>query len=137
MRILAFLPLLLMLPNAFAQYKVDLRNTYTRLLCIVPMTGAGTPADPRRPEFAPVPGRTTGAVRSGIVAFTFLPSDDGKSALVEFVARDQAAFRPLMDAKRSDIRIFQKGKAKRADIEAEFRKLRKIFDLDNFGVTLQ
>jgi hypothetical protein len=101
------------------------------------MTGAGTPADPRRPEFAPLPARGTSAPDSGIVAFTFLPSDDGKSALVEFVARDQAAFRPILDAKRSDVRVFQKGKAKRADIEAEFRKLRKNFDLDNFGVALQ
>lgn len=68
------------------------------------------------------------------MAYTWLASDDGKSALVEFVARDHAAFVPLLSARRTDVKAFEKGKAKKADIEAEFRKHRKSFKLETLEV---
>jgi hypothetical protein len=42
-----------------AQHSVDPRNTYDRVFCVVPMIGSGTAADPRRPQYAPAPGRYT------------------------------------------------------------------------------
>ena len=57
-----------------AQPRVDPRNTYERLLCVAPMVGAGTAADPRRPAFAPLPGQAS-ASREGILAFTYQVSD--------------------------------------------------------------
>ncbi len=36
-----------------AQQRVDARNLYERVICIVPMAGRGTYEDPKRPLFAP------------------------------------------------------------------------------------
>jgi hypothetical protein len=58
------------------------------------MVGAGTSEDPRRPEYAPLPNSTTSA--DGIIAFSYQVSDDGQFALVEFVARNRAAFKELL-----------------------------------------
>jgi hypothetical protein len=71
-----------------AQRSVDPRNTYHRVIAVVPMIGSGTPTDPLRPKYAPAPGSST---PSGIVGFTQVPTDDGKAAIVEFVARTRAA----------------------------------------------
>jgi hypothetical protein len=116
---------------------VDPRNTYERLIMVVPMVGAGTYADPRRPLYAPLPpARGVAPSRSGIIAFCYQISDDGRSALVEFVARDRSGFKQILEDRRSDVKIFEKGKAKRAEIEAEFRKYKKNFDFDRFGVSV-
>jgi len=67
-------------------------------------------------------------------------SDDGQFALVEFVARDAKAFdRILADINVNininvNVKAFRKGKDKREDIEAEFRKHKKDFSFDHFGV---
>ncbi len=126
------------LPSLLSQPRVDLRNTYERLICIVPMIGRGTPDDPRRPLFVPprrgFPNATQG---QEIVAFTYQLSDDGRTALVELVARDRAAFNEILKNGRPDVKIFQKGRSKREDIEREFRKHKKNFDLNSFmGVSV-
>ena len=91
-----------------------MRNTHYRLLCVVPMTGKGTPADPRRPEYAPLP--SAGPTPTSIIAYTWQPTNDKKRALVEFVARDRAAFKAILEDRRPDVKVFEKGKAKKADI---------------------
>ncbi len=98
------------------------------------MVGAGTPADPRRPLYAPVPGERSPLDRSGIIAFTFVASDDGINALVEFVARERAGFEQILREKevRQDIKVFEKGKDKKEDIEKEFKKHKRNFRLDDF-----
>jgi hypothetical protein len=128
--------LILSLFPAFAQRKVDLRNTYERLVCVVPMIGAGTPSDPRRPMYAPVPGGQPS--RDGIIAFSYQLSDDGKFALVEFVARDHAGLAGILADKdlRTDVKVFEKAKTRRADIEKEFRRHKKDFDFSRFGVSV-
>jgi hypothetical protein len=118
--------------NALGQRSVDPRNLYERLLCIVPMTGSGSWTDPKRPLYAPSPAQMNPASRTGIIGFTHVLSDDGQSALVEFVARDAAAFAPILADK--GIKSFRKGKDKREDIETEFRKHKKDFSFDHFGV---
>lgn len=111
-----------------------MRNTHERVLAVVPMVGSGTPDDPRRPMYAPVPGGAPS--REGIIAFTSQISDDGKSALVEFVAHDHAGLQFILSEKgmRQDVKIFEKGKDAPGVIEAEFRKHKKDFDLSHFEV---
>lgn len=120
-----------------AQHPVDSRNTYQRLICVVPVVGSGTPADPRRPMYAPLPPqRGQAPSRTGIIAFTFQLSDDKRSALVEYVARDRSAFQAILADKSSNVRVFQKGKDKREDVLRELRKYKKDFDIDRFGVSV-
>jgi hypothetical protein len=73
--------------------------------------------------------------RTGIIAFTFLPSDDGKSAIVEYVAANTSAFSQIYADKT--LTIFEKGRDQKAVVEAAMRKYRKSFSLDNFGVTVR
>ncbi len=135
MRLLRIAGLLLIAASVtalFAEHKVQTRNLYERLICVVPMVGAGTPEDPRRPLYAPVPGGEPSP--DGIVAFGYIESDDGLQAVVELVARNRAAFKAIFEENRSDVRIFEKGKAKKDDIEREFKKYKKDFDLDELAV---
>ncbi len=116
-----------------AQRKVDLRNTHHRVLCVVPIVGKGTIDDPRRPMFAPA--RLSPRKRTGILAFTWEPADDGKNAIVEFVLSDPAALPELAQQARSQ--KFDKGNSRKEDVENEFRKHKKDFSLDHFGVAAQ
>ena len=100
------------------------------------MVGRGTDGDPRRPMFAPVRERGERPSRSGIIAYTFQESDDGRFALVEFVALDRAAFEPILADRNPDVKVFQRGTARKADIEAEFRKLKRNFDIERFRVNV-
>ena len=122
-----------------AQPRVDSRQTYERIVAVVPMTGAGTAADPLRPKYAPLPRLPAQAPsRAGILAFNYVMSDDGKSAIVEFVARDRAALLPILNDPQLAGKVFQKGTSKRADVELALKKYKKDFSLDKFaGVAVQ
>ena len=105
--------------SAFAQQRVMPGNTRERVLCVVPLVGAGTWADPKRPLFAPNPGEA-----SPITGYSWQPSDDGRFAIVEFVAAHPKDFADLL----ADARVakaFRKGMHKSADIERELKKYRK------------
>ena len=123
-----------------AQHKVDSRQLYERLYCVVPMVGTGTWADPKRPLYAPAPAQMNPASRTGIIGFTHVLSDNGQFALVEFVARDAKAFDNILADINANINLnmnvksFRKGQDKREDIEAEFRKHKKDFSFEHFGV---
>jgi hypothetical protein len=95
------------------------------------MVGAGTYEDPRRPL---VMGRPSQGLPAGIVSIRFEESDDGKTALVEVAARDKKALEALVGplSARADVKRFDKGKADRAAVEAEFRSKKQGFDLDRF-----
>lgn len=103
-------------------------------MAIVPTTGKGTFADPIRPQFAPLPTALNTKARSGILGFSFVLSDDGKYALVEYVARDHSAIQPILAT--PSVKSFSKGKDTRASIEAEFKKYKKDFDITHFGVRM-
>ena len=129
--------LLVSLSAAFAQQRVDPLNRYERLIAIVPMVGAGTDADLRRPQYAPPPSQMAAPSQSGaaaILGYTMVESDDGKFALVEFVAHDPAAFQSILAD--TSIKTFLKGRSKREDAEAEFKKLKKDFSIANFGLRM-
>jgi hypothetical protein len=77
---------------SLSQQQVDRTHSYHRILAIVPLTGSGTAADPKRPTFAPAP-TASAQDRGGIIAWQYQVSDDGTMAIVELVAADRGAFR--------------------------------------------
>ena len=121
----------------FGQERVDPRNMHERVWAVVPLIGSGSAQDPLRPKYAPLhPSPGTPPSTDGIIGFTMLLSDDGKHALVQFVALDRSAFKELFEDKSPEVKFFEKGKAKREDVEKEFRKYKKDFDFEQMGVTL-
>jgi hypothetical protein len=114
-----------------AQLSVDPRNTYHRVICVVPIIGSGTAADPHRPKYAPAPGS---AAPDGIIGFTQVSTDDGKSAIVEFVARKRSALLPILAD--TTIVSYEKGTASAAAIETALRPLKKGFSLVQFEAVM-
>jgi len=133
-----------------AQPRVDPRFTYHRIICVVPFTGSGTSADPKRPLYSPTPSAVAGQgsptptpattvtgppkAAPTIMAYMHVASDDGKFAIVEFVANDISAFATIMADK--SITVFVKGTDSKASIEVALQKYKKNFSLDQFGVVL-
>jgi hypothetical protein len=103
--------------TAAAAQRTEGGAVYERLVAIVPMVGAGTYDDPRRPAYVPehlLPGRgpvaataafatasAKGEAPRAIVGFHYELSDDGQFALVEFEATHTAAFESLRQAART------------------------------------
>jgi hypothetical protein len=114
-----------------AQRRVDPRNTYHRVICVVPLEGSGTAADPTRPKYAPWPASQDPA---GIMGFYFEPTDDGKSAVVEFVAQNRAALLTILSDKT--IQAFEKGIASQVTIDAAIQPVREDFSLETFGMVM-
>ncbi len=116
----------------FGQQSVDPRNTYHRIICVLPIIpGSGTPADPRRPKYAPAPGQLS---PDGIIAFTQVSTDDGKAAIVEFVARKRSAFSTILAD--TSVPIYEKGAQNTTAIEAALQKFKKGFSLVNFEAVM-
>jgi hypothetical protein len=111
---------------------VDPQNVYTHIITVVPFTGKGTYADPKRPLYLPA-SRASATSRTDILGFTYLPSDDGLFAIVEYVAVNKTALQPILSDKT--LTVFQKGVHSQAVIEAAMQKYRKGFSLNHFGVT--
>lgn len=138
-----FVCLMVLMRALPAQHRVDPRNMYERVLAIVPWTGSGTHADPRRPLYAPTPAQMIQppalpgklAARSGLLGFQCVESDDRKLALCEFVFANRTALQPIL----ADINVksFLKGKDKLDDAVAEFKKHKKDFDITRFGVIVR
>jgi hypothetical protein len=129
-----------MAATASAQPRVDPRNSYERVLAVVPLIGSGTHDDPIRPMFSPAPKAIDTVGRTGVIAYTYVLSDDGTLALTEFVLRDRKQVQPFLgsvSAGMANVNIFIKGVNTRADIEAEFKKYKKDFDSSKFGVMVQ
>ena len=61
-------------------------------------------------------------------------TDDGKMAIVHYVAVDPKAFAAILADKRPEIRVFEVGRHSRAEIETEMQKYRKDFSLDSLQV---
>jgi hypothetical protein len=123
--------LLAFAPALCAQRHVDPKNTYNRVIAVVSFVGSGTHADPKRPQYAPWPPSQD---PKGIIAFSYIPSDDGQHALVEFVARNRSAFQAIFNDK--SITVFEKGVASKAAIESALQQFRKNFSLDTFGTVM-
>ncbi len=129
------LTILFLLPISFAKYRVDPRYQHERVYAVVPLVGKGIAEDPVRPAHLPI--RPDGRIdpESGILGLTKQLTDDGKFALVEFVARNRSAFAGPFADKTPGVKFFEKGKIKKDDIEKEFRKFKKDFTIDGMGTT--
>jgi hypothetical protein len=135
-----------------AQPPVSPRNSYERILVILPIIGSGTAADPMRPSLIPPPGGATPNIlnitpttaanptpvaggpsypQNLILGYTWVPSDDGKFALTEIVMRDRSAFPAIMAL--PGVTAFIKGINKLADIQTAFQQYKKDFDPTKFG----
>ena len=132
---LAAVSLSIAAPSALAQHSVAAQNLYERLVCVVPIVGRGTPADPKRPLYAPLHSQLNLASRTAIMAYTHVTSDDGKFALVQFAARDRAAFKEILADK--SVKTFLNGRDKREDVEAELKKFKKDFDFKHLELRVQ
>ena len=120
-----------------AQTRVSPEMMYHRVWAVVPLIGKGTSDDPRRPMFAPsraelAETRKTGS-RPGVISYSMQLSDDGKSALVEFVGATPADLKFIVNSRVPGVKAFERGVAKKADIEAEFQKQKRGFSLDSLG----
>lgn len=124
----------------YGQHRVSSRQMYERLLAVVPIVGQGTLEDPKRPMFAPSPKAINPAAKTGIIAYTYVLSDDGKYALCEFVARDRATLNGLLNgpgASSAFVSSFIKGQHTQDEIVANFKKYKKDFNIDKFGAHVQ
>jgi hypothetical protein len=126
--------LLVSISAAIAQPQVYWLNRYERVLAIVPMVGNGTAADPQRPAYTPILSVDAAPPTTEFLGFVSIPSDDGKFALVEFVARSQSAFKVILAD--TSIQTFLKGRDSRQVAEAAFQKYKKGFSIANFGVRI-
>jgi hypothetical protein len=111
--------------------RVDPGSMYYRVFAIVPLVGAGTPADPKRPMFAPLPSEIK-ADHSGILAFQMQFSDDRTMALVEIVAANRAALSNILNATAPGLAVFEVGVAAKSDVETAFQQYKKGFTLNNW-----
>lgn len=116
------------------QRRVDPRYSYHRVIACVPLEGSGTPQDPARPKYVPT-AQSSGLPGTGIIAFAQEPSDDGKHAIVEYVAVNRQGLAAILTD--PDVMVFEKGRVTTAVIESAIRRFRKDFSLSRFGVTVQ
>src|SRR5258708_37474368 len=115
-------------------HRVDPRNMYERVLAVVPWSGSGTKADPKRAQYAPSSAQMSPTSRSGIIGFQCIPSDDGQLALCEYVASTRAAFSQLLSD--PGVKAFLKGRDKIESAVLEFTKHSKKFDINRFGLRI-
>jgi hypothetical protein len=112
------------------QTRVAPENLHERIYIVVPMTGSGTYADPKRPLIAPTDDqmRPRSGSGSGIISWSYQTSDDGKLAIVEIVARDPAVISALANDSRI-LKSFERGRDRKADVERELRVFRRSFSI--------
>jgi hypothetical protein len=91
-----------------------------KMLLTVPMVGAGTWEDPKRPAFV----RETG------VPFRYQVSDDGATAIVEAMPRTLAESAKLDDLAKKEprARLYRPEKDKQSDVLIELKKQKRDFD---------
>jgi len=72
--------------------------------------------------------------RTGILGYIHVLSDDGKSALVEYVARDRSAFNAILAD--TTIQAWLKGRDNISAALAAFQQRKANFDFSRFGVRM-
>ena len=110
---------------AQAQFrKVDPQLTHERIIAIVPMVDAGTAKNPKHPLYSDL---------AGLIGFTAEISDDGRYALVEFVAKESKSFIPLAN---SGHRQGRKDSPNKDAILEEFQRYKRNFQPERFGLAI-
>ena len=124
---LAFIPALLLAQSLTgpAQFrKVDPQVTHERIIGIMPIVGTGTIKDPKHPLYSDLVGLT---------GFTAELSDDGRFALVEFVAKDSKVLTALVN---SGQRLERKDSAAKDALLEEFKRYKRNFKPERFGLAI-
>ena len=127
--------------SASAQDRVPRELQGIRVFATVPLIGAGTPEDPKRPMFVPSPQeiRAMTPRQDGIVPFPILVQfqipDDGRTALAEFMSFDRKVLLPILTSTATGVKAFEKGVARAADIQAEFARVKQSFTPDSMTPT--
>jgi hypothetical protein len=122
------------------QHRVPPEFLYERIWATLPVVGTGKPGDPFRPMFLPNPAANLSLRRgqvpqrvdrtSALLATQVWFSDDGKTALVELVAEDRSAFAQILNSRLPGVRVFERGKTTKQEVEAEFKKYKRDFNID-------
>lgn len=110
-----------------AQGRVPQQFRYERLIVVVPMVGTGATDDPIRPMFSPTPDEMQSG-KSPFISVDYELSDDGKTALVEFVALDRSAFAEIRASSSREVKFFERGKNTKAEVEQEFSKVKSGYE---------
>lgn len=136
---LAFQPLLL----AQMAHSTAPRDPHLRIYAIVPLVGTGTAVDPKRPMFVPATGLAVATpavpslaspivVRTGIIGYNAQITDDGLSAIVEFIAPNASAFQQILASTDTRVQVFRKGIDSLATMETAFKARKKDFSFSTF-----
>ena len=89
--------LLLICMNALlAQQRGVPRNLYYRVWAVVPISGTGLRGDVKRPMLVPAPSAISALDRTGVLGYQMQVSDDGQSAIVEYVFANRAAYQDAL-----------------------------------------
>lgn len=124
----------------FSQSHSDFHASHHRMICVVPLIGAGTVQDPRRPLLAPIAaqlharqkpnplGGYQSTLDSDLLSYQSVLTDDGQSAIVMFTAQSQSAVNVLRK-QPGILRVFDSQNSKAADLVPQLRQFKKDFDL--------
>jgi hypothetical protein len=132
-RIVTAFAVLLSIFPVYAQHAVDPAQRYHRLICLEHLNGSGQKGDEIKPDYVPS-GATS---REGIIAWGMQLTDDGKMAIVQYVAVNRHALDTILADTRPEIKVFEIGHDKPAIIEAFMQQHKKDFSLENFRVIAQ
>ena len=94
------------------------------IIAIVPMVGAGTAKNPKHPPLFRL---------RGITGFTAEISNDGRFALVEFVAKESKFLTPLAN---SGERQERKDSPNKDAVLEEFKRYKRNFKPERFGLAI-
>lgn len=130
-RCAGFVSLLALLTPAFAQHGSPVHVRTERIVAIVPMIGAGTWDDPKRPMFVPGRGEARSAT-PGITSFRYQVSDDARFAIVEFQAPSRRELKAILESTASGVKALDPTRLTKAQAEAELKLVKRDFDLDRF-----
>jgi hypothetical protein len=114
----------------YSQHAVDPTQGFHRLICLVHLTGSGQKGDEIKPDYMP----SVATSREGIIAWGMQLTDDGKMAIVQYVAVNRHAFDTIFADTRPEIKVFEIGKDKPEVIEAFMRGHKKDFKLADLRV---
>jgi|WetSurMetagenome_2_1015567.scaffolds.fasta_scaffold564460_1 hypothetical protein len=95
------------------------------LIAVVPMVGAGTFEDPKRPMFSRALAQANPSV-----SFRYVLSDDGQSAIVLFSAPFREHLADILQSRAGGVRVFERGALARSALEAQLGLVRRGFRLE-------
>jgi len=115
---------------------IPVHSSMERCFAVVPLIGTGTVQDPIRPMFVPANGLTSARIAGrealGIISYSYQMSDDGKSALVEFVSTNREGLREILESRAAGVQVFEQGRSSKTEVETVFKARKRDFDFSKF-----